>query len=132
MKSFTQRLPQLLRIFRPHPPKSPMVQQRNCVKNAGKATRKKFRKQQSLLAPDENYLCREKLVRAGRGNGKRGTTKALPQITLFATYEAALFPFLFHFFFFCLRRGLKTFNNAPKLPSDFFHIINLVLRSRLM
>lgn len=95
--------------------------------------KKKFRKQKSLLAPDESYLS--PAVRRGAPAGvlgvtKGAATKAQPQITLFATYEAAS-P-LFSLFFVCLRRGLKTFNNASKLPSDFFHIINFGFKKQLM
>lgn len=85
--------------------------------------RRKLCKQQSLLAPnwrgaiaDEDYLM-------GRRNR---TTKALAQTTLFATRSPGpsltLVTHMQRRLRVCLRRGLRTFNNAQ---SDFFRIINL-------
>lgn len=92
-----------------------------------KKKRKKLCKQQSLLAPNWRGAIADDDYLVGRRNR---TTKALAQTTLFATLappslccpSLALVTHMQRRLRVCLRRGLRTFNNAQ---SDFSRIINL-------
>lgn len=102
------------------------ARQRNGAKNCQREKkRKKLCKQQSLLAPNWRGAIADDDYLVGRRNR---TTKALAQTTLFATRSPPPSPSLTLVTHMqrrlrvCLRRGLRTFNNAQ---SDFSRIINL-------
>lgn len=117
------------------------ARQRNgAKKNCEKTRREKWEKRrkkkllQSLLAPAElNWVA---IATYSATLWTKGTTKALAQTTLFAAPCVAALPLPLtpppaHTSYtyaapqsvrVCLRRGLRTFNNAQ---SDFFRIINL-------
>lgn len=114
------------------PPKKPHGPTKKLCKKCRKSDEKKVSQTAKFAGARWELPLSGKIGEGGKGKWEKGHHKSATTNNFVCHIWGGAFPFLISFFFFCLRRGLKTFNNAPKLPSDFFHIINLVLRSRLM